>query len=142
MPQIAPDQIQALTAAIRAHDYLETIVRELERLHKVVFHDNQHADWSRVRRSAEQILIAEVVSRHHGRIAGLHDALRAAEAAGTPWPLAIRNLTTSIHSYYTTPLGVVLRQDLFGEQVVFFMPDAYSWTDRQKGTPPPDQKTP
>lgn len=134
MPQITPDQIDGLTAAINSHDYLDQILHEIERLHRVVFHGNKRVDWQLVQRSAQQILIVEIVSRYHGRIEGMHDTLCAMEASGTPWDVALRELATSIHSYYTTPLGIVMRQDMFGDQAIFIAPDAYTWTDRPKGS--------
>jgi hypothetical protein len=125
--------IEQLTAAINAHPDLRRILAEIEELHRVVFHTDENADWSQGRHSAEQILVAEIVTRYHGRADGLVDTLRAIEAAGTRRDAAISNVATRIHSYYTTPLGVVIRQDLFGDQTVLCLPDAYDWKDRQKG---------
>lgn len=133
MARISREQVADLTAAIQSHDYLDRIAREIEELHRVVFHANQRADWSLVRRSAEQILITEIVSRHRGQIDGVFFALRAMENGGKSWEAGIRELAASVHSYYTTPLGIVIRQDLFGADVVFITPDAYVWTDRLRG---------
>ncbi len=135
MPRIAAEQIEGLTRAIHAQDCLRRILNELEALHRIVFHGDEQADWGLVRRSAEQILIAEIVSRHGGNPDGLFLALRALEDGGKSWDVAIRDLAAGIHSYYTTPLGVVLRQNLFGEQTVFIMPDAHEWTARLRAAP-------
>lgn len=135
MPQIAAEQLERLSAIIRHDASLERIVREIEGLHRIVFHDNPRADWSRVRQSAEQILIAELVNRYQGEIGGLLRALRDLEQGGTRWEAACRELARGMHSYYTTPLGIVMRQDLFGDQAVFITPDAYAWTARQRGQP-------
>ena len=133
VPQIASKEIAELTTALSADPDLRQLRDEIERLHHVVFHTEPDIDWSRVRGSADQILIAEIVSRHHGHPTGLRDALRAMEAAGTPHAAAVSDLATQIHSYYTTPLGVVMRQNLFGQRAVFILPDAYEWKDRQLG---------
>ena len=133
MPQVARDQIDGLTAAMQTHDYLRRIVREIAQLHRVVFHGNKRADWSLVHRSAEQILIAEIVSRYHGQVDRLYYTLRSREDGGRTWEAAISEIAGSIHSYFTTPLGIVMRQDMFGSEVVFFTPDAYDWTAQQKG---------
>lgn len=124
MSRLTREQLEALSAAIRTQDCLERVVGEIEHLHRVVFHANQRANWDVVRRSAEQILVAEIVCRHRGQPDGVYFALRAMEDGGRTWDAAIRELAASIHSYYTTPLGIVMRQDLFGPDVVFFTPDA------------------
>jgi hypothetical protein len=133
--RIAPEQVAALTRAIHAQDCLRRILSELEQLHRIVFHDNEHADWALVRCSAEQILIAEILSRHGGNPDALHFALRALENGGKSWDVAIRDLAASIHSYYTTPLGILMRQELFEEQAVFITPDAREWTRRLRAAP-------
>lgn len=137
MTHVSREQIETLTAVLTEHDHLRRVVDEIERKHRVVFHANQRADWSLVRRSAEQILIAEILHRHGGRPDGIYFALRKLEDAGQSWDAALRALAANIHSYYTTPLGVVMRQDLFGEAAIFFTPDARDWvTEMQsaKGT--------
>ena len=133
MPRIARQQLELLTAAIRHNDYLARIVDEIEHLHRVVFYANARANWGLVHASAEQILMAEIASRHGGQYGNIHHALRRMERAGQPWDAALRELAAQIHSYYTTPLGIVIRQDLFGDEVVFFTPDAYEWTDQIRG---------
>ena len=135
MSQLACEEIDRLTAALQAHDYLARIVREIEQSHRVVFHDNKRVDWALVRRSAEQILIAELVCRYQGRVDGVYFALRAMEDGGQNWDAALRELAAAIHSYFTTPLGMVMRQDLFGPDTVFITPDAYTWTAQLKGRP-------
>ena len=47
--------------------------------------------------------------------------------------MAIQELAAGIHSYYTTPLGIVLRKDLFGDDVVFITPDAHEWIRQREG---------
>lgn len=128
MAQISREQLEALEAAVSSHDFLSRVAGAIEQLHRVVFHDHPQINWSLVRRSADQILIAEIVNRHRGSIDGVYFALRELENRGTTWDAAIRELAGGMHSYYTTPLGVVMRQDLFGDQVVFISPDAYEWT--------------
>jgi hypothetical protein len=135
LSQLAREEIERLTAALQAHDYLARIVREIERSHRVVFHDNKRVDWDLVRRSAEQILIAELVCRYQGRAEGVYFALRALEDGGQKWDAALRGLAAAIHSYFTTPLGMVMRQDLFGSDAVFITPDAHTWTAQLKGRP-------
>jgi hypothetical protein len=127
LPQVVPEQYEALAAAIHAHDHLRRIVDAVENHHRLVFHANDRVDWSQVRQSAEQILMAEIVTRHKGNVDGVYFALRAAEAGGKPWNVAIQDLGATIHSYFTTPLGVLMRRDLFGEQAAFIAADAYDW---------------
>lgn len=136
MAQISTEQLQNLSNAIETHDFLHRIWREIEKLHRLVFHSNRRADWSRVRASALQILIAEIVLRHAGQIDGVYFTLRNLEAGGRPWALAIRELAASIHSYFTTPLGIVMRRDLFGDGCVFLSPDAEDLARQHAGQPP------
>lgn len=132
MPTVAREQLEALIAAIHSHDFLRRIVEALEQYHRLVFHALENADWSLVRRSAEQILAAEIITRHKGEIDGIYFALREMENAGKPWSVAINELAGRMHSYFTTPLGIVMRKDLFGDQVVFITPDAYDWIRRRE----------
>lgn len=124
---VSRDQVDTLMAALAEHDHLRRVVDEIEQKHRVVFHANPRADWSLVRRSAEQILVAEILNRHDGQADGIYFALRKLEDAGQSWDAAVRTLAATIHSYYTTPLGVVMRQDLFGAAAIFFTPDARDW---------------
>ncbi len=133
MARIPRERFDDLTVAIRSQDYLRRVAHEIEELLRVVFHDNEHADWSLARQSAEQILIAEIVSRYHGQADGVYYALRAMEDGGKQWDVAIRDLAAAMHSYYTTPLGIVMRQDLFGDDTIFITPDAYTWAERSQG---------
>ncbi len=135
MSRVAPEEIERLTRAIYAQDCLRRILNELDELHHVVFHDNPNADWDLARRSAEQILIAEIVSRNQGQPDGVYFALRALEDGGKTWDAAVRDTAAAMHSYYTTPLGILMRQDLFGDQAVFLTPDAETWTERLRGSP-------
>lgn len=127
MPRLSREQIDRLTAAIRSDDCLRRLVSEVERLHTVVFHDHPRANWDLASASAEQIVMAEIIGRHQGDPRGIYYALRALEDAGRSWDAAISELAAAMHSYYTTPLGVVIRRDLFGPEVVFFAPEAYEW---------------
>ena len=71
MPKIAREQYDALLAAIRSHDFLMRIVEALEHYHRLVFHANESVDWNLLRQSAEQILMAEVITRHRGNFDGI-----------------------------------------------------------------------
>jgi len=133
LPPLAHEQLEALSAAIRSRPDLQAIQAEIERLHQVVFHADRHADWALVQRSAHQILISEIVYRYGGSVEGLSANLRSIEQAGKPRAAAVRELAAAIHSYYTTPLGMVMRQDLFGPHTVFITPDAYEWTAQLRG---------
>lgn len=142
MSQLSPEQRASLTSAVRTDDRLRRLVDEIARLHLVVFHANERLDPELVRRSAEQILIAELACRYQAEPARLLEALRAIQARGQPPHAASRQLATAIHSYFTTPLGIVMRQDLFGSDAVFVTPDAYDWLAMQRkprdaGAPPP-----
>ena len=131
MSTISREQLDTLIAAIHSHDFLRRLVEAIEQSHRLVFHSVEDADWSLVRRSAEQILVAEIHTRHHGDFDGIYHALRAMEAAGKPWSVAISELAGQMHSYFTTPLGIVLRRDLFGDNSVFITPIAYEWIRRR-----------
>jgi hypothetical protein len=133
LSRLAPDEIERLTRALRAHEHLQRILGEIEELQRIVFYANARADWSLARRSAEQILIAEIVYRHKGDPEGVRRALRVAEHSGQTWDAALRELAAAVHSYYTTPLGMVMRQGLFGRDTVFITPDAHEWTAQQEG---------
>lgn len=133
MPQVAREELDRLLGVVAAHDYLRRVRDEIEALHRVVFHDNRRADWSRVQDSATQILLAELINRHRGQADGVYFALRNLESSGRSWDAAVRELACQIHSYYTTPLGIVMRQDLFGNNAIFITPDAYEWTAQVRG---------
>jgi hypothetical protein len=135
LSRLAPDEIERLTQTLHAHDYLEQIVREIETLQRVVFYAHPDADWRLQHRSAEQILIAELVYRYQRQPERVLAALRAVERSGRTWEAAIGELAAAAHSYYTTPLGMVMRQDLFGPQAVFVTPDAYMWAAQTRGRP-------
>ena len=127
MARIPRDQHAGISASINGQDFLRRLATELEKLHRVVFHANTGAEWNLVGQSARQILISEIVTRHKGQSEGVYFALRQAETEGLSWDEAIHALATQMHSYYTTPLGVVLRQNLFGPDAVFFVPEAHIW---------------
>ncbi|MEW6198602.1 MAG: hypothetical protein AB1601_08080 [Planctomycetota bacterium] len=137
MARLSAEQTEGLLRAIRSDDCLQRVVAEVERLHTVVFHDHARANWELTRQSAEQIVMAEIMCRHQGDPQGIYFALRALEDAGRSWDAAIAELAASIHSYYTTPLGIVIRRDLFGPGAVFFDPDAYEWLTVAGGPPTP-----
>lgn len=120
-----------ITAAIHSHDFLHRVLRRVERLQRIVFHDLPRANWKNARRSAEQILIAEIVTRYQGDIDGVYHALRKREKEGATWEAAIRDLAGAMQSYYTTPLGIVLRRDLFGDDAVFLSPEAQNWISKE-----------
>jgi len=133
LPKIDRQQYESLLAALQTHEFLRRMVDTLEHYHRLVFHANENVDWNLVRRSAEQILIAEIVTRHKGNFDGIYFALRAMENGGKPWNVAVQDLAGTIHSYFTTPLGIVMRKDLFGDDAVFITPEAYDWIRRHVG---------
>ncbi len=114
---------ERLRQTVRTHEHLRRIVRELEKLHRLVFH-GLAADAGRVRASAEEILIADIVMRHRGNVDGVYFGLRTAEETGRTWDQAVAEYAASIHAYYTTPLGMLIRRDLFGDAAQFITPDA------------------
>jgi hypothetical protein len=125
MPRIPDDQRQRLRDAILSHDFLHRIVRQIEQLHRVVFHTQAKTlDWRFVRTSAEEILIADILSRHDGAIDGVYYHLRKSEDSGRRWDQAIAEYAAYIHNYYTTPLGVVMRRELLGKDSHFVTPAA------------------
>lgn len=131
MPKLTPAEIDHFVALVGEHDYLRRLLGEVERLQQAVFHANPTADWNNVRKSSEQILIAEIVLRHNRHHDAIFYALRHAEDGGKPWDAAIRDMASHIHAYYTTPLGLLMRRELFGENTVFVSPDAIRWMQRQ-----------
>lgn len=121
--------METLSEAIRTHDFLRGIVSEIEAQHRLVFHAVASLDWDRVHASAEQILIAEIHTRHGGDIQGVYTALESLHRQGRDRKAAIRELASRTHSYFTTPLGIMLRVDLFEEDAVFISPDADRYFD-------------
>ena len=101
---IPETQLYELSTQIQAHDQLRAVQTEVERVLRVVFHDLPQADWNRAQQAAQQILKAGL-----SREAALHE------------------LAARIHAYYTTPLGIMLRCDLFGAGAVFVSPEALGW---------------
>ena len=134
MAVVSREQLDSLIAAIHSHDFLRRMLESLEQHLRLVFHANEHAVWNMVRATAEQILVAEIVSRHKGNIDGIYFALRDLEAGGRTWEAAINELAGRVHSYYTTPLGVLMRKNLFGENAVFLTTDAHDWIRRQEAS--------
>jgi hypothetical protein len=135
LPRIAAHELDRLMQAVRDQPDLMRLADAIERLQRIVFYANPHADWRLQRRSAEQILVAEIVYRYQLQPERALAALRASEGRGLSREAAAVGLAEAIHSYYTTPLGIVMRQDLFGSQAVFLTPDAYEWADQTRGRP-------
>ncbi len=123
------DQIEYLTTAIERQDHLRRVRDAIEAMHRVVFHEHARVSWELTQRSANQILMAELVSRHSGHPDGVFFALRNLEDNGRTWDQAIQETAAGIHSYFTTPLGIIMRQDLFGQDAVFITPEAEEWAD-------------
>ncbi len=115
MYQISSAEYERLRKAIHDHDYLHRVMRRIETLHKVVFHD-QKSDWKNVRGLAESILITDIVTRHKGGIDGVFFKLREIENGGRDWKSAIDEYASYIHNYYTTPLGALLRKEVLGDK--------------------------
>lgn len=136
MARISQEERDRLIRAIHEHDFLHRILRRIEHLQRVVFHA-EHLDPMFVRASAEEILIADLMSRHRGQIDGVYYALRKSEDAGKAWQHAIAEYAAYIHNYYTTPLGVVMRKDLFGEDSHFVTPAAGKDSALYKGAEAP-----
>ena len=132
MAHISDETRASLQQAIHTHDFLHRILRQIENLHRIVFHEQaSHLDWQYIRKSAEEILIAEILARHQGNIDGIYFHLRNLEDSGKSWAQSIAEYSAYIHNYYTTPLGVVLRRDLFGEDSHFVTPAAGKYAGYQ-----------
>lgn len=125
--QAAPELVERLTAAIQSHDFLRDIVSQIEQSQNVVFHASPRAEWSNARRSAEQILITEIITRYKADVGRVQQTLRDLETNGMPWRDAIRDFAARVQSYYTTPLGIVMRRNLFGDDAIFLSPEALEW---------------
>jgi len=128
MARLSDEQRDRLRGAVQSHEYLRRIVRELEKLQRLVFHHHAAAP-DKLRPSAEEVLIADIVMRHRGNFDGVYFALRAAEDAGRTWDQAIIEYAASTHAYYTTPLGLLIRRDLFGDGAHFISPLAIQLVD-------------
>jgi len=125
MSRITDSERKRLHQAIQEHDFLHRLLRRIERLHRVVFHtQTKQLDWQFIRASAEEIVMADIVNRHGGNIDSVYFALRKAEDSGRSWEHAINEYATYAHNYYTTPLRVVMRRDLFGADCHFVTPAA------------------
>lgn len=118
MARLSHDEQLRLRAAVQEHDFLRRIVREIERLMRLVFHKAE-IDPMRIRASAEDVLIADIVMRHRGNFDGVYFALRAAEDGGRSWDRAVSEYAGNVHAYFTTPLGLIIRRDLLGEKATF-----------------------
>jgi hypothetical protein len=123
--QVSSEKREQLRQAIHSHDFLHRIMRQVEHLHRVVFHQRaKDLDLQFIRASAEEILIADILTRQEGNIDAVYFALRKIEDSGRTWQHAISDYAAYVHNYYTTPLGVLLRRDLFGEDCHFVTPAA------------------
>lgn len=140
------DQLAQLTDTLRADGLCQELLRDIERLHRVVFHSSATADWSRAGKSAEQIILADVAMRHDGDLQKLHAEYAQNQQAGRSNDEARQTIAARLHSYYTTPLGITIRRDLFGDDAVFFVPEAAEWlsggsaADRPQTTDPTRNK--
>ena len=112
------DDIRPLRRAIHEHDFLHRILRRIEHMLRVVFHAHD-LNWQFVRAAAEEILIADILTRHHGNIDGVYFAIRKNEQSGYRWEQAISEYACYAHNYFTTPLGVVMRRNIFGDDCHF-----------------------
>ncbi|MFO0972003.1 MAG: hypothetical protein U1A27_00995 [Phycisphaerae bacterium] len=127
MAQLLKDEILRLREAVRTHEFLRRIVREVERLLRLVFHRHE-LDVMRTRASAEDIVIVDIAMRHRGNFDGIYHALRAAEDAGRSWDQALAEYAGNIHAYYTTPLGLIIRRDVLGAAATFATPTIEQFT--------------
>lgn len=134
MDQLSDEQTAHLRSAIHTHAFLHRLVRKIEHLLRVVFHA-EDLDWRHIRSAAEEIMIADILTRHHGNIDGVYFALRKSEAAGHTWEQAIADYAAYAHNYFTTPLGVVLRRNFFGENSHFVTPSAGRYAPISKTAP-------
>lgn len=139
MPRLTDAQRERLRQAVQTHDFLRRIVRRIEALQRLVFHD-ESLDPRQVRASAEDVLIADIAMRHRENIDGVYYAIRAAEDGGRNWDQAIDDYAGGIHAYYTTPLGILIRRDLFGDAAHFGSRQLADQLARAVSTqaPPPD----
>lgn len=123
MSQIPREKVASLRQAIADHDFLHRIERKIEQLLRVVFHAHK-IERQYVRAAAEEILIADIMTRYGGQIDGVYHALRKREESGHTWEQAITDYATYCHNYFTTPLGIVIRLDFFGDDAHFISPAA------------------
>lgn len=123
MALIPREKVASLRQAIAEHDFLHRILRKIEHLLRVVFHAHK-IEWQYVRAAAEEILIADIMTRYAGQIDGVYHALRKREESGHSWEQAITDYATYCHNYFTTPLGIVIRLEYFGDDAHFISPAA------------------
>ncbi len=126
---ISQEQIERLARATQTQDYLRDARREIAQLQRIVFHNLEGADWSLSDRVAEQILLADIVTRHRGDLEHVREDLRAREERTGSWQKAVHEFASYIHSYFTTPLGIMMRRELFGNAAVFLSPEAVEWIE-------------
>jgi hypothetical protein len=131
---IATERLEELRTAVYAHDYLQQLLGEIEALHRIVFHHLEAADWTLVRTSAEQIVVAELYLRFRGDVTGVREALKRREQRGANPREAVSDYAAAMHAYFTTPMGIAARRDLFGADAVFITPLALDWSAATKPT--------
>jgi hypothetical protein len=137
MARLSQDELARLRHAVQTYDVLRRVVRQVETLHRLVFH-RYELDATKFRAAAEEILMADIVMRHRGNFDGVYFALRAAEDAGKKWDQAVADYAASSHAYYTTPLGLLIRRDLFGDAASFVSPQAMQLTAAFQAGPAPE----
>jgi hypothetical protein len=113
MSRLPLEQCDSLRAAIYSQDLLRHILSRIEHLQRVEFHA-QRLQGDRVRTEAEEILIADIVTRFQGRVEDVQTALHKLELGGKSRQQAVSEYAMYIHNYYTMPLGVILRKHMFG----------------------------
>ena len=127
--KISAEKLERIAAQIRSAGRLREVCAEIEQLQKVVFHNLESADWSRSGRVAEQILIADILTRQQGEPGRIEQDLKNREQkTGSP-QRAVQECASYIHSYFTTPLGIMMRRELFGDAATFLAPEALEWIE-------------
>lgn len=134
MPSASEQDLTHLRESLRTHDFLHRVLSRIEQLLIVVFHAEK-LDRDFVRAAAEEILITDILTRHHGNIDGVYHALRKVERAGHAWEQAIADYAAYAHNYFTTPLGVVVRRSFFGDDCHFVTSAAGLHAARPPGSP-------
>ncbi len=110
---VSKERQQAWTSEVAHEPRLDSLCRVIAEQQRAVFHRADHqADQERV--VAEQILLAEVQTAHAGDPNALIFLLDRRIQQGAPEVQVIQEFAQRLHSYYTTPLGVAVRKELFG----------------------------
>ncbi|MBN2447841.1 MAG: hypothetical protein JXO22_14005 [Phycisphaerae bacterium] len=126
---ITQEQYDELSHAIDDVPMLREVRDEIVQAQKVVFHDLKGADWTRSEAVARQIMIADLSTRHHGDVHRMEEELRQCEQRCGSHATALQQTASYIHSYFTTPLGIMMRCELFGDGAVFLSPEALKWIE-------------